>query len=151
MNTIPKDKLDELIALERQYYKTGDIQLVTQSIEKGEEIAAVVFNKKIYWSGFKYFVGSIVGCYGMMPDATNDDIYNAFEAIGFTVQDINYRGVIKIADSDSWLESEYFGKYTTTTDQEKALQFFDESDAVSTVEYLNDSYEECFVLVDVQE
>lgn len=60
----------------------------------------------------------------------------------------NYKAYIKNITTGEWLKDEVKGKITHTSNENEILVFSDEVDAESTLEYLNDSFSDAYVLLD---
>jgi hypothetical protein len=85
MKVIQRKMLDELIRLRRKYWKTGDVDVLPAGYEKAKEISNAVFGNIYRNTGFCGLVDAILSGNGLRPNASNKDIYTAFEAVGFTV------------------------------------------------------------------
>lgn len=75
-----------------------------------------------------------------MPDGNN------IRQKGFAMDE--YKGKIKNVTSGKWLKSESKGVIKETRFVDKALIFWDQEDAEETLEFLNDTYESCYTLID---
>ncbi|QST02695.1 hypothetical protein IMZ31_19290 (plasmid) [Pontibacillus sp. ALD_SL1] len=58
-----------------------------------------------------------------------------------------YQAYIKNIDQDTWLKEEENGEVKHTKNEEEMLVFYDDEDAESTLEYLNDSFSDSYVLL----
>lgn len=58
-----------------------------------------------------------------------------------------YQAYIKNVTKDSWLKDEINGRIVHTFDVSERLVFFDEIDAGATIEFLNEEYSDCYVLL----
>ena len=59
-----------------------------------------------------------------------------------------YKGKIKNITRDTWLSEEKNGKIKHTKDENKALVFYDEDEAVAVMEMLNDTKQDAYTLID---
>ena len=85
MKKINKKLLDELIRIERKYWKTGDTDLLDKQTLLAHDLSKFTFGNDGSWLKFSDFVGSIVASNGLKKSATNQDIYNAFAVLGYEV------------------------------------------------------------------
>ncbi len=88
MKKIDKKVLDELIRVSRKYWKTGDTDLLPKKIDLSYQLSTQVFGMNNHGFAFSDFVNAIVQTTGLKHSATNQDVYNAFAAIGYEVAEI---------------------------------------------------------------
>lgn len=58
-----------------------------------------------------------------------------------------YQAYIKNITTNEWIKAEEDGAVTFTNDENDKLAFYDESDAESTLAYLNDTQADAYVLL----
>lgn len=58
-----------------------------------------------------------------------------------------YQAYIKNITTGEWLKDEKKGKVTHTKNENEMLVFYEEEDAESTLEYLNDAFSDAYVLL----
>lgn len=88
MKQIKKSTLDELIRLERKYYRTHDTDILPGTHSKGFDLSNQAFGRDLSWIKFTDLVSAIVGGpSALKPHATNADIYAIFGILGFEVVD----------------------------------------------------------------
>lgn len=61
---------------------------------------------------------------------------------------MNYKALIKNITNGKWLMSETNGIIKETKNQENALVLYDSEDAESLIEFLNDSFADCYTLIE---
>lgn len=84
MKQIPKKLLDSLIYLYRNYWKTGD-----EEILPGIHCVALKIDEetKLSWTAINDFVNAVVKHRGLLPNADNETIYEALKVFGWEVVD----------------------------------------------------------------
>jgi hypothetical protein len=82
MKKISKKKLDYIIALTREYWETGNRNILGYRIDKATELQPTT---GLSWSGILDFVDGIL--HGFAPDATDDEIYCALRVLGWEATD----------------------------------------------------------------
>lgn len=82
--TINKRDLDELIRLERKFYRTGDADILSARSVVCDDIAHATMTGLFAISDI---VGGILQTNGLRPKATNAEIYAVFELLGWRVVD----------------------------------------------------------------
>ena len=58
-----------------------------------------------------------------------------------------YQAYIKNINTNEWLQEERNGEIKHTKTENEMLVFYDEGDAESTLEYLNDTFSDAYVLL----
>lgn len=87
MKQINKALLDELMRLERKYWKTHDTDILPYRIEMAKRLSEQAFGNQDHWLGFSGIVDSILGGKGLAlkSGATNAVVYKVLEVLGFEV------------------------------------------------------------------
>ena len=83
MKEIKKETLDELIRVQRKYYKTSDVDILPLKNNICDELSEQAFNDEIKWIHFCDLVSAIINLYGQN---TNQTFYEVFELIGIRVK-----------------------------------------------------------------
>lgn len=85
MKTIRKDLLAMFIEVSRNYWKTGNTDLLE---ERKDIVFEIERTSKIHWLWINDFIDSLIGSRSaLFPQASNDDIYNILNFIGWEVVD----------------------------------------------------------------
>lgn len=87
---IPKDKLDRIIAKHKELWSVNCVDskiVVAECHEMASELALDVF--PLHWLSITDFINAIVCPSGFCPDATNETIYTALNALGWEVNNKN--------------------------------------------------------------
>ena len=85
MKKISKPLLDELIRLSRKYWRTGDTDLLETKNHAAMRLSEDTFGDNRHWFAFCDVVSAILGASGLIPNASNAQIYKVFEAMGYEV------------------------------------------------------------------
>ena len=86
MKQIDRATLDELIRLERKYYRTHDTDILLCAHSKGFDLSKQAFGRDSSWINFTDLVSAIAGGpSALKPHATHADIYAIFGILGFEV------------------------------------------------------------------
>jgi len=83
MKKISKPLLDELIRLSRKYWRTGDADLLGTKNNAAMRLSEDTFGDNHHWLAFCDVVSAILGAGGLIPKASNAQIYTVFEAMGY--------------------------------------------------------------------
>lgn len=79
-----KAKLDKLIEMVREYWTNLDIKTAAERLEKMNTYKDKHFPKRC---DIMPMLNSILSCFGMKQDATNEDIYKVLEVLGWEVKE----------------------------------------------------------------
>lgn len=86
-NKIPKEKLDDVLAVARHYYdlntKAGDTDALTAMLASARDLEE---EAEIGMHALLDVITGIVRYSGLKHDATNEDIYKVLEVLGWTVE-----------------------------------------------------------------
>lgn len=84
MKKIPKKKLDELIALSREYWKTGNTDILQKRLSKAQSLEKVI---GVWWDSILYLLDAIITGHGYCPEAENEKIYEVLRVLGWEPSD----------------------------------------------------------------
>lgn len=79
--------VDEIIRIERKYTKTGDTDLLGTKNQLAIDLSEKVFGNPYRWTALSDAIGAAVGPQGIMPNASNRQIYDILKAYGIDVRD----------------------------------------------------------------
>ena len=84
-NTIPKDLLDEAIALTREYYNlSASPSTLSRLTDRSRRIED---ETGILWINIENLLSAILRTHGIKPDATPEDIHAILRLLGWEVSD----------------------------------------------------------------
>lgn len=84
MKKIPKKKLDEGIELTREYWKTGNTDILDKRISKMQSLEKQIH---VWWDAILNLLDGILETHGFCPDAENEKIYEVLRVLGWEVTD----------------------------------------------------------------
>lgn len=89
MQNITADKglVDEIIRITRKYRETGDTDILSGKHQVAMKLSESMFGDNMKWCPICDLVNSIVGTSGLMVNATNQQVYEAFKLFGITVRE----------------------------------------------------------------
>ncbi len=82
-----KSIVDEIVRIERKYAKTGDADILDAQHRLATELSESLFGDTYKWCALKETIAAAVGPHGLLPKATNQQIYDILKAYGIDVQD----------------------------------------------------------------
>ena len=75
----------ELARIDREYAKTGDIDILPARIEGSKELATQAYGRDNAWSSFAGLVDAVVGVYALYPECTDKELEELFKWLGFEI------------------------------------------------------------------
>jgi hypothetical protein len=84
MKTISKKKLDELIAMTKQYWDTGERDILQKRIDLASTMEK---ETGLTWGAILDLLDGILANSGFAPNAENEDIYCVLRVLGWKVTD----------------------------------------------------------------
>ena len=84
MKKIPKKKLDEIIDLTRQYWESGNSELLQERIDKAMDLRA---DTSLDWYACVNLMDGILQPNGFLSHAENDEIYSVLRILGWEAVD----------------------------------------------------------------
>ena len=84
MKKILKKKLDKAIELTREYWATGNTDILGKRISLAQSLEK---QTHVWWDAILYLLDGILETHGFYPDAENDEIYCALRCLGWEVTD----------------------------------------------------------------
>ena len=86
MKQAPKAMIDNLIRLRRKYWDTGDTDILYACDGPNERLSKMMFDDDMHTSDISDAIDLCAkGKYGLLPRATNEQIYNVLSAYGIEV------------------------------------------------------------------
>jgi hypothetical protein len=82
MKKMPKKQFNEIVALSRAYWESGEEEILRERILLSQAVEKIT---GVDWLHILDFVDSLVASRGLLPDAENDEIYSALRVIGWEV------------------------------------------------------------------
>lgn len=88
MNSVKQSNIDELLMLKRKYRETSDVSLCEKAVSIAEVISTEICGNATKWLAVLNFTDGVCGI-NPIKDCTNEEVYDLFEKLGFTVERSN--------------------------------------------------------------